>query len=73
MDPERPPAEPAAIAEAARRQREQRVFALMEVGVHVEEPSTTQVGEDVQSAPGARIRLATLALSARSAVHAREH
>jgi bifunctional UDP-N-acetylglucosamine pyrophosphorylase/glucosamine-1-phosphate N-acetyltransferase len=60
MDPERPPEEPAALAEEARRQREQRVFALMEEGVHVEDPSTTQVGGDVQIAPGARLRPFTI-------------
>ncbi len=60
MDPERSPEEPTVLAEDARRQREQRVFALMEKGVHVEDPSTTQVGGEVQIAAGARLRPFTI-------------
>jgi bifunctional UDP-N-acetylglucosamine pyrophosphorylase/glucosamine-1-phosphate N-acetyltransferase len=60
MEPERPSPRPPAPADEARREREARVLSLMESGVRVEDPSTTLVGEDVQVAPGARIRAFTI-------------
>jgi len=60
MTPEGLPEKPAARAEELRRQRERRVARLMEEGVLVDDPSTTQVGGEVQIAAGARLRPFTI-------------
>ena len=68
MEPHGFPERPAARAEELRRQHERRVARLMEEGVLVDDPSTTQVGGEVQIAAGARLRPFTI-LEGRTVVH----
>jgi bifunctional UDP-N-acetylglucosamine pyrophosphorylase/glucosamine-1-phosphate N-acetyltransferase len=60
MEPERPSPEPAARAAEVRRQQEQRLFDLMDRGVHVEDPSSVRLGGEVRIEPGARLRPFTI-------------